>query len=212
MVKLARTFGLDVIVEEKLANAGELEERGDQRVILIRRGDLATMRFTTAHELAHHLLSTREGVPLSEQTGGRRVEHYCNAFASHLLLPATWLRTQARHREPSLAVAQSIAAAAGCSVSAATTALNREMRWGATLVIWCKRSPRGWEPLTTVHPCRDVRWFFEPASQTNRVLSRLQPEPTDIDLPVVVNGKADSWPGEAVIDGRFALTLHFRST
>lgn len=168
------------------------------------------MRFTVAHELAHHLLWAREGVPLDEQTSDRRIEHYCNAFASHLLFPSRWLERRASSAPPSLELAQAIAADADCSISAATTALNREADWGATLIIWRRAGRDGWAPLTSVRPDRNARWFFEPTPQTVRALSQLGDRPCEIDLPMTVNGEPAVWTGEAMMDRRSAVTFHKR--
>lgn len=150
--ELARSLGVARICEnERLTKAGCLDVLAGQLVVQIRPGSPRWQRFTIAHELGHYLLAVHQGVPFATQTHNRQVERYCNSFASHLLLPRTWLRAEVRGKPQTLGVLLDVARLAKCTAAAALVALGDAVQWRATLAVW-RRVDDEWRVQTCIRP------------------------------------------------------------
>lgn len=182
---LAQLLGIDrVEVNDMLTKAGCLEVSGGDLVIQVRPGKSQWQRFTLAHELGHYLLAVHQGIPLAKQVGDRRVERYCNSFASHLLLPREWIRSVADGASPSLDVVLSIASLANCTAATALVAINDALEWGATLAIW-RRMTGDWTVQSCIRPYPTV--CMEPTFSSARVLASARSTTTRSVLPVLAD-------------------------
>ena len=94
VLELAQATGLQVLIFEHLGNdiAGAYVCRGEERLVLLNGSDhTVRMRFTLAHEIAHHCFhdnakpDTFEG--LLRPPPGHWIEVRANAFAGELLVP-----------------------------------------------------------------------------------------------------------------------------
>jgi len=174
--------------------------------IEVRPGFNFIQRFNVAHELGHYLLATKLKVSFVRQAKDRRFESYCNDFASHILLPRKELAEQLADTTPSLAFAVAVSHHFGVSLLTAVLALNDACGWDHVLVRWQITANEGWLALNIIAPRRCG--LLESSSETQIYLSNLGPSPTEIDLPLRVNGATRRVPAEAMSDssgGCFSL-------
>jgi hypothetical protein len=136
---LLQYYDLDVAVRKDLAKSGALDAVDGRVTVLLRDNSPLAQRFTAAHELGHYLLAAEEKISIARQERDRSFEKYCNAFASHLLLPRPWLRAQVAHRPVALSSAHEIAELAGCSLTSVIFALRDDLEWFVDLYRWDHR-------------------------------------------------------------------------
>ena len=209
LVDVAEYFGLAVVVRDELDKAGQLVPDGGCLHAVVRRANREYKRFTLAHEVGHFLLDRVEGIPLAEQTNSRPIEHYCNSFASNMLIPRGWLTKHTSSRAVSLDAAVSLAAAAGCSLAAVVMALNEACSWNATLIVWrlALNGSSTWMAPSCVKATR-AAMFFDSSEETSTSLSQLASGCQSLELPVVINGVKLLSRCEALREGSTIMTLH----
>ncbi len=211
LFRLARRWNATLRAAPGARDLGRLEVDGRRAIIHFRTdAGNARQRFTIAHELGHLLLLRVERVGLRDQHADRRFEKYCNAFASHLLVPRPWVADRYSDAEPALETAEALARRAQCSTSAAIAGLNDSLDgWSAVFVIWTRASfdRSSWYPLSFFGP-RDCRFRLEASAETSRTLSELADlgqNLVETVVPVGVDGEIRQWPTTARIkQGRIA--------
>ncbi|GHF04670.1 ImmA/IrrE family metallo-endopeptidase [Pseudolysinimonas yzui] len=147
--QVAEAFGLPVTTRPGLASSGSLQLIHGRVTILVNEASRARKRFSAAHELAHYLLALEENLPLVEQLRSRKIESYCDRFASHLLLPRGWLLRNAEGVADDLPTAIALSTWADCSVPAVVSALNDRGGWNRRLVSW-RKFRSGWRLMSVV--------------------------------------------------------------
>lgn len=97
-------LGLPVAIFERLGDdlAGAYVRRGDRALVLLNGSDHPVrLRFTLAHEMAHHCFAddAQPDTHAGLTRPGHWIEVRANAFASELLMPADAVERWARERE-----------------------------------------------------------------------------------------------------------------
>jgi Zn-dependent peptidase ImmA (M78 family)/transcriptional regulator with XRE-family HTH domain len=105
-------FGVDVLVWPTGPEVSGLCVHGDGVALLFATSSATSghLRFTLAHELAHHLLDDPQEVVIDEDlfSKGTSPEVTANAFASALLMPAAGIRSVVDRRKVDAAMIQSL--------------------------------------------------------------------------------------------------------
>lgn len=179
-------FDLGFAEVEDMPRASRLNLHDGVLRVEVRPGHSRTQRFNVAHELGHYLLATKLKVSFARQLKDRRFESYCNGFASHVLLPRKELAEQLADATPSLAFAVAVARHFGVSLLTAVLALNDACGWDHVLVRWQATATDGWLALNVVAPRRCG--LLESSEETQSYLSAVGPSPTEIELPLRVDG------------------------
>jgi IrrE N-terminal-like domain len=201
---VAAAFEVRVRSQQGLGKAGRLElYRG--RVTIIVDGGRARRRFSAAHELGHYLLAAVEEVPVAQQTKERRYEQYCNAFASHLLLPRAWVRGQINGPSTGLTGAIDVAARSDCSLMAVVGALHSGGGWDRPLVRWCK-SGSDWNVVNVI-AAKHRHAVVESLPSAVPVLDRAQSRPSMRTVELRVHNCYTSLDMEIVRFGNVAYGL-----
>lgn len=203
---LLAKFDLGFEEVEDMPRASRLNLHDGVLRIEVRPGFSFMQRFNVAHELGHYLLATKLKVSFARQSKDRRFESYCNDFASHVLLPRKELAEQLADTTPSLAFAVAVSRHFGVSLLTAVLALNDACGWDQVLVRWQATAGDGWLALNVIAPRRCG--LLESSSETRLYLSNLGPSPTEINLPLRVDGANRRVHAEAMSDsngGCFSL-------
>jgi Zn-dependent peptidase ImmA (M78 family) len=143
---LADALGVQVF-ERELREDGWMRwmESGPVVCLSVHAG-IERRRFTLAHELGHVMLQS-ERLSLPALLPARRAflseEVFCDALAGGLLMPRSWVSRVFRRVPQRLAAIQSLARAAGVSLSAALVRLREIHGWQRTLLQWRAESG-GW--------------------------------------------------------------------
>lgn len=203
--QVAASVDVKVRTHRNLDKAGRLDLDGDDVVILVASGTRTRRRFTAAHELGHYLLAAVEGVPLTTQTAERYFESYCNAFASHLLLPRPWLRTQVGNKGPDLQTALDVAHESECSLMAAVAALNSSAGWCTPLLQW-RRTKTGWMVVKMI-AAKNQRVIVESTASTQSLLDRAATKPQQATTQLRVAGELSEVAVETIRYGSTAYGL-----
>jgi hypothetical protein len=136
---IARALGVRVI-ERELPEDGWMRwtENGPIVCLSLDAG-LARGRFTLAHELGHVLLRgayTTAPDPTRARRAFHSEETFCDALAGGLLMPRSWVSKRFEGAPRGFATIQSLARAAGVSLSAAIVRLREVHGWQRTLLQW----------------------------------------------------------------------------
>lgn len=209
MFDVAKAFGTRIIARRVLGKPAKLDLLNGEPVIVVRTSNRKLKRFAAAHELGHFLLALQEGLPLRDQTDSRAIEGYCNAFASHLLLPRPWLVKRYGDCEASLANTRTVATDADCTIASAAAALNDGIgHWNVTLLIWrWNHGSRQWCAPSAIFP-RHGSVHIEPAEDTRDCLGAArQAVIRNIELPIIANGVRVSVPWALLRDGTTILSF-----
>lgn len=196
---LAEKFGITVL-ERAIWGDGRLVHRDCGVEIQVScRTTPARRRFTIAHELGH-LWALHEGL------GGGRLSHadeerFCNAFAAALLIPHTWLGTNAMGQPQDLPTLCRLARQAQTSVSAMLLRLRAKVGWGATLLRF-RRESGHWRLASVVGCSTTARTRLSVTAHTDAVLRPLSVDsrivrvalPLEVD-DLVVRCEAELSPG-----------------
>ncbi len=185
---IAARHSVRVEQEAHLGQAGLYQPA--ERVIRIDSGAHPTRRrFTLAHELGHHFITTT-GLLTTDQQRTPEVERACDRFAADLLMPAIWTASMLDGQAVGLDSLAVLRNAAGVSWSAALRAANDhvpawkhallEWRWDGTDEVWYRMGstavPRAtpfaenaatWECLDAGRGCGFARTWL-PAQRGNR--------------------------------------------
>lgn len=185
---VAAAFDVPVQTKALTGKAGMLDLVDGRVIIFVDNGVRTRRRFSAAHELGHFLLAATQGVTLAQQTADRGYERYCNAFASHLLLPRPWVHAQAENQHVTMATVIGLARSADCSFAATTTALNDAAGWDQALLSW-RRSTNGRWSLDKVISTRPGRHLVESVPQTDAVLDDAGEHPRQQRVHLRVDGE-----------------------
>jgi Zn-dependent peptidase ImmA (M78 family) len=128
LLRLADRLGVNVVVPERLPRdlAGVYLPREPRPVILLNGADIAPrLRFTLAHELAHHVFhdDRQEDTHAGLVKNGHWIEVRANAFAAELLMPAPAMAAFATQGAPGIDRVIAVANTFGTSLLASAIRL-----------------------------------------------------------------------------------------
>lgn len=162
---VAESLDADIVVAP-ISTPGRLEQCDGRLRVLVQDGTGAgRRRFTIAHELGH-VWVRQQGLRFDRV---ETEEHFCNRFASALLLPQPWVTTW--RGEESLERLSEIATIAEVSLAAALLAARRDVRWTSTLLRW--RHQSGDWRLFAVTGANGARRYLSSSAATREVLGAL---------------------------------------
>lgn len=179
VIRLVHDMGIPTEAVDGLECSGQLVvSHQDEPRILYASGQSDRRRqFTIAHELGHYLLAD-DGIDFDRQRTNRRIERFCDQFASDLLLPTAWLRDKYADGPVSASAMEDLARRAFVSRPHAVSALNHHLsRWDAGLLFWqWDRWDKHWQLMSRVLPIR-FRKVLQPSANTQSWLASLRPNP-----------------------------------
>jgi hypothetical protein len=137
-----RRIDRDVAIEEELPCDGVIEPKGctyaDGFTMRLRRGQVGRrLRFTKAHEICHTFFY--ELVPefkFQPHTTDPCEERLCNVGAEELLMPLSYVKTEAALRPVSIESLESLATRFDVSRAAMLLRLRQARLWHCELVYW----------------------------------------------------------------------------
>lgn len=204
---IASTLGVDVQITKMLGD-GRLEHHDDGDVIRLqpRTGD-ARRRFTIAHELGHYWLRSTY-TELLERLDQRTEEQFCDAFASALLLPPSWLAAHGRERTQSIEELRSIASSAEVSLASCLLGLRREAGWTHSLLRW-RLQEGDWMMVAATGVSRSLREELGTTPNTRRALTLLSDlrEERRVWLVLSVGEGEVSVAADVAVNDRTAIAL-----
>ena len=187
-----------------LPRSGQLMDHENDVWIQVKREmPIVRRRFTIAHELGHHLLATRLGVPKRDQLQRPDIEATCDFFAGRVLVPRSWIFEDLRTIEPSLTLITESARSAGVSAQVMLIQLNRSI-WSNRfqMVIWKHDSHDGWWQSSNVGP---LTRELTQAAKTEAILEGThQGRPVKRRLPLSLYGHAVEVAAELEVGQGFA--------
>lgn len=196
VVGLATEFGASVVPDSsKDSPIGRTSDERGRRVIYYRLEhdqdpSLVTVRqrFTIAHELGHHLLSTRLGLTLEKQVNKPTLESYCDRFASSILMPRNWVQERWGSVSPTLAHLRDVSRSADVSMHAAAIALREYAGWERAFLQWQWYDSK-WRLRTKVMSSLLVHDVTSSNSTSDQLSTVSREQDSEIDLPLKVGGQ-----------------------
>jgi hypothetical protein len=133
------------------------------------------------------------GFALSKQIANRSVEHYCNAFASEILIPPTWLQQNWAQAPMTLQTIRSLSDDTLTSQANAATALGKSIEsWRAVFMLW-RCHNRSWYAPTCIIPSGVRVQSVQATDATGAAIQRALDEgqrSITVQVPMCVNGES----------------------
>lgn len=207
VIGIATFLGISRIVSsEEVEKDGGLEVRDGDVVISVRPMPFTRLRFTIAHEICHYLLAVKCNVTFSVQHSNRSVEIYCDQFASNILIPRPWLKTQA---PPQLSFSSifDIAQQTKTSPVVAGKAIIEVIDPRAMLIVWRQDRAKGSWYISHCVGGRRSHWI-EASSSSHVIFDHLkQGSAASATIPVLINSSPANVECELLRQGSMVLML-----
>jgi hypothetical protein len=209
--QLARSLGVDGIVQRRMIEDGRLERGGGRTVVYLRQAARPTrQRFTLGHELGHLLLAgpEKEFVAQRSWTGLDAEERFCDEFAAALLLPSHWVRQRFGRCPERLAVVRELSDLAEASLSASLVRLRELVGWRRSLLHW-RRYDGDWRLVMTAGVPSRFHSRVTSMATTRTVLDKLVGSSGDLTgkLPLAVDRMPREVPVEIAVTASSAVAL-----
>jgi len=194
--KLLTTLNLGLREVDSCPRSSRLAVSETGLEVQVRRAAPPIQRFWIAHEVGHFLVATKFEIPFRDQVTDSRYESFCNSFASHLLLPGSWLRQEVADHDASLVTALTVASHAQTSILATVAALNQRAGWDSVLVMWKIDRTGRWRASSVIGQANCG--LIGSTDDTTAHLDNLDARAQRLELPLEVGGTRRQVHGEAI--------------
>jgi len=165
-----------VIISDRTAGADgrTVVDENEIYILLNSRSSHARRRFTLGHEIGHLVLADSQlrTAAFRRRTGLADPEHFCNAFASALLMPHWWIERNYADAPRRISTIRSLSSTAGTSWSAGILRLRQTLGWRESLIS-LRRETWGWRVERTIGLTRQLRSDLIVTPQASGVLEQL---------------------------------------